>query len=298
MTEDRYEASLSVSRSLSRTLSVQLIGAMEFSTIEQTGFAANSRSFKRPKGSFAATWKPRDDFDVSVTLAKRVSQLSFGDFLASVSLNNDNQNGGNNELVPYQSYNVEIEANKTFGPWGSIKLEARKAWFEDFIDWFPLPNGGEARGNIGDADRLHLQANATLNLDPIGFRGARLDVEVIKRFMNVTDPFTGLERPFSYDQEGAFEFPAAPGHGAPASITMTRRPMRGDTRRAANGKALCGAGCLSSTRMYSASRFRPARAICWVRAITSAARSMKASAPMAISASRSIRIAASARSSA
>jgi len=205
VTEDRYDASLSVSRSLSRTLSVQLIGAMEFSTIEQTGFAANSRSFKRPKGSFAATWKPRDDFDVSVTLAKRVSQLSFGDFLASVSLNNDNQNGGNNELVPYQSYNVEIEANKTFGPWGSIKLEARKAWFEDFIDWFPLPNGGEARGNIGDADRLHLQANATLNLDPIGFRGARLDVEVIKRFMNVTDPFTGLERPFSYDQEGAFE---------------------------------------------------------------------------------------------
>ena len=205
VTEDRYDASLSISRSLSSTLSVQVIGAMEFSTIEQTGFAANSRSFKRPKGSFAATWKPRDDFDISVTLAKRVSQLSFGDFLASVSLNNDNQNGGNNELVPYQSYNVEIEANKTFGAWGSLKLEARKAWFEDFIDWFPLPGGGEARGNIGDADRLHLEANATINLDPLGFRGARVDLEVVKRDMNVIDPFTGLNRPFSYDQEGSFE---------------------------------------------------------------------------------------------
>ena len=205
VTEDRYDASLSISRSLSSTLSVQVIGAMEFSTIEQTGFAANSRSFKRPKGSFAATWKPRDDFDISVTLAKRVSQLSFGDFLASVSLNNDNQNGGNNELVPYQSYNVEIEANKTFGAWGSLKLEARKAWFQDFIDWFPLPGGDEARGNIGDADRLHLQANATINLDPLGFRGARVDLEVVKRDMNVIDPFTGLTRPFSYDQEGSFE---------------------------------------------------------------------------------------------
>ncbi|MBW3167533.1 TonB-dependent receptor plug domain-containing protein [Qipengyuania flava] len=205
VTEDRYDASLSISRSLSSTFSVQVIGAMEFSTIEQTGFAANSRSFKRPKGSFAATWKPRDDFDISVTLAKRVSQLSFGDFLASVSLNNDNQNGGNNELVPYQSYNVEIEANKTFGAWGSLKLEARKAWFEDFIDWFPLPGGGEARGNIGDADRLHLEANATINLDPLGFRGARVDLEVVKRDMNVIDPFTGLNRPFSYDQEGSFE---------------------------------------------------------------------------------------------
>ncbi|MBX7502126.1 TonB-dependent receptor plug domain-containing protein [Qipengyuania sp. YG27] len=205
VTEDRYETSLSFSRALSKTLSIQVIGAIEFSKIEQTGSAANSRSFKRPKGSFAATWKPSDDFDISLTLAKRVSQLSFGDFLASVSLNDDNENGGNNELVPYQSWNVELEANKKLGPWGSIKLQARQAWFQDFIDWFPLANGGEARGNIGDAKRLHLQANATINLDPIGFKGARIDAEVVKRFMSVNDPFTGLDRPFSYDQEGSFD---------------------------------------------------------------------------------------------
>ena len=203
--EDRYETSLSFSRALSSTLSIQAIGAMEFSKIEQTGATPNSRSFKRPKGSFAATWKPSSDFDISLTLAKRVSQLSFGDFLASVSLNNDNENGGNNELVPYQSWNVELEANKTLGPWGSIKLEARQAWFEDFIDFFPLPNGREARGNIGDARRLHLEANATIKMDPIGWKGARFDIVAVKRFMYVDDPFTGIERGFSYDQEGALE---------------------------------------------------------------------------------------------
>lgn len=205
VTEDRYEASLSFSRALSRTLSIQAIGAMEFSTIKQTGAAPNARSFKRPKGSFAATWKPSDGFDVSVTVARRVSQLGFGDFLASVSLNDDNENGGNNELVPYQSWNVELEANKSLGPWGSIKLEAKQAWFEDFIDWFPLENGGEARGNIGDARRLHLEANATFKMDPIGWNGARFDIQAVKRFMYVTDPFTGVERPFSYDQEGALD---------------------------------------------------------------------------------------------
>ena len=84
-------------------------------------------------------------------------------------------------------------------------MQARQAWFEDFIDWFPLPGVGEARGNIGDADRLHLQANATINFDPVGFKGARLDIEAVKRWMSVTDPFTGLDRPFSYDQEGMFE---------------------------------------------------------------------------------------------
>lgn len=203
--EDRYETSLSFSRGLSSTLSVQAIGALEFSKIEQTGAMPNSRSFRRPKGSLAATWKPAEDFDVSLTLARRVSQLGFGDFLASVSLNTDNENGGNNELVPYQSWNVEIEANKSLGPWGSLKLEARQAWFEDFIDWFPLPEGREARGNIGDASRLHLQANATINLDPIGWKGARFDIAAVKRYMYVDDPFTGVERGFSYDQEGSLE---------------------------------------------------------------------------------------------
>ena len=200
VSEDRYEGALSFSKSLTPKLSVQAIASGEFSTIEQTGMAANSRSFKRPKGSLAFTWKPEDSLDVSLTAARRVSQLSFGDFLASVSLNDENENGGNNELVPYQSWDLDLEVNKRLGPWGSLKFEARQAWFEDFIDWFPLADGGEARGNIGDARRLHLELSGTINLDPIGLKGARFDFRGVKRWMNVTDPFTGEDRPFSYDQ--------------------------------------------------------------------------------------------------
>ena len=203
--EDRYESSLSVSKELAPALSVQAIGAIEFSRIEQTGAAANSRSFQRPKGSLAATWKPADDLDLSFTLARRVSQLSFGDFLGSVSLNEDNENGGNNELVPYQSWNAELEVNKRLGAWGSVTLAAKQGWFEDFIDWFPLADGGEARGNIGDAERLHLEANATINLAPVGIAGARLDLRAVKRWMSVTDPFTGEDRAFSYDQRGVLD---------------------------------------------------------------------------------------------
>lgn len=199
VSEDRYEGSLSYSKSLSPTLSLQAIASAEFSTIEQTGVAANSRSFKRPKGSLAVTWKPEDDLDISITAARRVSQLSFGDFLASVSLNDENENGGNNELVPYQSWDLELEVNKGLGKWGSIKFEARQGWFEDFIDWFPLDDGGEARGNIGSADRLHLELSGTLNLDLLGIPGARIDFDAVKRWMSVTDPFTGEDRPFSYD---------------------------------------------------------------------------------------------------
>ena len=197
VTEDRYEGSLSVSKELSSTLSVQAIGAIEFSRIEQTGSAANARSFRRPKGSLAATWKPVDDFDVSLTVARRVSQLSFGDFLASVSLNDDNESGGNNELVPYQSWDFELEANKRLGPWGSVKLDIEEGRYQDWIDWFPLADGAEARGNVGSARALKIQATATINMDPAGIEGLRFDIRGAKRWSDVTDPFTGSRRDLS-----------------------------------------------------------------------------------------------------
>jgi hypothetical protein len=205
VTEDRYEAILSGTTQLTRTLSLQFTGGAEYSKIEQTGSAANARTFQRPKGSVTLAWKPEDDFDVSLEVRRRVGQLSFGAFLASVNLNDDNQNGGNNELVPDQSWNFDLEANKSFGALGSIKFEARQAFFEDFIDFFPLASGGEARGNIGSAERTQLEINATINGDPFGARGTRLEVQAIKRWMRVTDPFTGEDRAFSNDLNDLLE---------------------------------------------------------------------------------------------
>ncbi len=205
VTEDRFEAIASYSTQLTDTLSLQLSAGGEYSKIEQTGVAANSRSFQRPKGSASLTWKPADDFDISFEVRRRVGQLSFGDFLASVSLNNDNQNSGNNELQPDQSWNFDVEINKGLGDWGSAKLEIRHAKFEDFVDFFPLASGGEARGNIGDAERTHIELNTTLQGEPVGFNGARLEIRAIKRWMSIVDPFTGLDRPFSRDLNDLLE---------------------------------------------------------------------------------------------
>lgn len=199
VTEDRYETILSASTKLAPEVSLQVSGGAEFSTIEQTGMAENSRSFTRPKGSVALGWKPAGGWDASFEVSRQVGQLSFGDFLANVSLNTDNQTGANAELVPTQSWNFDLELNKTLGPFGSAKLELRHALFEDFIDFFPLPRGGEARGNIGDATRTQIELNTTFKGDPVGFKGARLEVRAIQRWMNVTDPLTGDDRPFSGD---------------------------------------------------------------------------------------------------
>lgn len=199
VTEDRYEGLLSLTKQLSPKLTLQATGGAEYSKIEQTGALSNSRRFTRPKGSVSLAWKPSNDFDVSVEVRRRVGQLGFGDFLASVNLDENNGSGGNNELQPDQSWNIEVEANKNLGAWGSAKLQVRQAWFEDFVDFFPLANGGEARGNIGDARRLHIQFSGTLKFDPIGWKGAQLNFDATKRWMSVTDPFVGGRRAFSND---------------------------------------------------------------------------------------------------
>ena len=197
VTEDRYEAILSFSRQIARTIALQATAGGEYSRIEQTGVAANSRSFQRPKGSLSLAWTPGANFDASVKVTRKVGQLSFGDFLASVALGDDNQNAGNNALRPVQSWDFDIEANRRFGAWGSVKLEASHRRFEDFIDFFPLDDGGEARGNIGAARSSRIKINGTLKLDPIGAKGVRFDIAGSKAWLDVTDPFTGLDRPFS-----------------------------------------------------------------------------------------------------
>lgn len=199
VTEDRYEAILSASTQLSPELSLQVTAGGEYSKIEQTGSAANSRSFQRPKGSVALTWKPKPDFDVSFEIRRRVGQLGFGDFLASVDLGDENQNGGNNQLQPDQAWDFDLEMNKSFGDLGSVKLEVRQAFFEDFVDFFPLPLGGEARGNIGSAERTQVEVNATINGGPFGLTGTRLELSAAQRWMSIEDPFTGEDRAFSND---------------------------------------------------------------------------------------------------
>ena len=80
VSEDRYEALLSFGRKLTNTLSVQLVGGAEHSTIAQSGVNGLTRSFLRPKGSLSLAWLPSANFDAALKIRRRVLQLSFYDF--------------------------------------------------------------------------------------------------------------------------------------------------------------------------------------------------------------------------
>ena len=192
--EDRYEASISYGRPLTSKLSLQALLGGEHSTISQTGSAGVSRSFLRPKGSLSLAWAPKRGLDLSLKIQRAVGQLNFNDFLGRVFLDDANQNDSNFELVPSQSWNVELATKKDLGVWGSTNLRLFYRDFEDYVDLVPLPGGGEGRGNIERLRRNGLEWTSTFKLDPIGFKGAKIDSNVILQTSRLIDPLTGEKR--------------------------------------------------------------------------------------------------------
>lgn len=186
--EDRYEGSLSFSRPLSKTLSLQIVTAAETSKLAQTGANGLVRNFFRPKGLVSLAWKPSADFDLSAKLRRRVGQLSFYDFLARSFLNDGNQNSGNNQLRPQQDWTLEFEANKRLGPWGSVKFHVFGREVEDYVTIIPI-GGGESVGNAPKARVRVIEINSTINFDPLGLKGAKLDTYLLLQRAYLDDPF-------------------------------------------------------------------------------------------------------------
>jgi len=194
VSEDRYEGLLSFGRKLTDKLNFQIIAGAEHSTITQTGMNGLTRSFFRPKGSISLAWTPSPDFDVSVKLRRRVLQLSFYDFLARAFLNDGNQNESNNDLRPQQDWTYEAEINKKFGAWGSTKVILIYRDVEDRVDVIPIGANGEAVGNIAKAKAGAIDWTATINLDPAGIKGMRLEPRMLLQKSSLRDPFTGEKR--------------------------------------------------------------------------------------------------------
>lgn len=215
VSEDRYEGLLSFGRKLTDTLNVQIIAGAEHSTITQTGANGLTRTFFRPKGSISLAWTPTADFDVSVKLRRRVLQLSFYDFLARAFLNDGNQNESNNDLRPQQDWTYEAEINKKFGAWGSTKVVLIYRDVEDRVDVVPVGANGEAVGNIAKAKAGAIDWTATVNLDPAGIKGMKVETKVLLQKSSLRDPFTGEKRQWSGFTDTVIE--ASVRHDIPGS---------------------------------------------------------------------------------
>ncbi len=200
--EKRGEFITTYGRSLSKNLTLQAALGGEYSEISQGDL---TRSFIRPKGSVALAWRPAADFDLSFKLSREVDQLDFFDFVGSVEVSNDVQTAGNTNLVPPQKWRAELEATKKLGAFGSATVTFFGEKINDIVDTFPIDDIREARGNIGSADRYGIELVSTLLFDPIGWKGAKLDIEVEGVNSSVRDPITLRNRRIGQDDRYSYE---------------------------------------------------------------------------------------------
>ena len=195
--EKRAQSILSYGRPLTDTLSLQATLGGEYSQLGQSGANALQRTFIRPKGSLALTWKTTPNLTFSSKLQRKVGQLSFGDFLSSVDVQNGNNNASNPQLVPPQSWLWENEANWALGKAGSVKFKLDGELISDLVDQIPISPIEEAVGNLPSAKRLRGEITGSFLLDTIGFKGAKLDTTLALQATSVRDPLLLTNRPIS-----------------------------------------------------------------------------------------------------
>lgn len=204
--EQRGEIAVSYGRPLTPKLTLQASLGGEYSKLEQSGPFGQTRQFVRPKGYVSLAWKASPVLDLSLRVARTVDQLDFFDFVASVNVNVGNVNGANPDLRPPQSWDIDLEANRALGPWGSIRARLYARFITDIVDQIPLDPVGEAVGNLPSARLFGLDWNSTFNFDPIGWRGARLDLTLRLKRSRLRDPLTGQYRQISEDTRREVEF--------------------------------------------------------------------------------------------
>ena len=201
--EDRAEMTLSYSRSLTQELQLQVSLGAEYSQISQSGAFGQTRDFVRPKGFASLNWRASDRLNVALQIDRRVGQLNFFDVIATVNVNEDRVNVANSDLVPPQSWLVDLQLQQDLGSFGSITVGGFYEDISDTVDLVPIDNGlgpvGQAPGNIDSAKRFGASLNATLLFDDIGWNGARLDVAASYTDSEVADPLLGTSRRISDD---------------------------------------------------------------------------------------------------
>ena len=199
--EVRYESIATLSRPLSSNLDLQVAAGGEISDLDLVSDDEPARHFFRPKGSVTLGWRPAKDWDISLKLRRRVGQISFSDFLANVSLTQDRETANNPDLVPPQSWEAETEFNHDLGKWGKTSLNLHYYLVDDIVDFIPIGENEQGIGNLPRANRWGFESTSTFLLDPIGWTGAKVDVNFGAEWTSVKDPLTHQNRPISNVQD-------------------------------------------------------------------------------------------------
>jgi outer membrane receptor for ferrienterochelin and colicins len=194
--EDRYEFFSTHFWQLRQDLALESALNFEYSKIEQSGLDVDtSRSFTYIKPRFDLRWDLDDANQLRGSLERTISQLDFGDFVASFDSEDDKVDAGNPDLEPEKAWEWKITYERRLADDAGV-LEAQVYYndIEDHIDKVAATDVISAPGNIGDAQHYGVQLKGSWRLAPIGLEGAVIDLTYNWQDSETTDPFTGEKR--------------------------------------------------------------------------------------------------------
>lgn len=142
-----------------------------------------------------------------VRIYRDVGQLDFLDFVSSVSVVDDQINGGNPDLRPETSWRAETTLDLRFADDGAIGLTLFRYWLFDAVDLIPVgpPEAPfDAPGNIGKGKVVGAQFTLRMPLKAL-LPGASISAEGMWRRSRVTDPLTGERRRQSDHDQHTFK---------------------------------------------------------------------------------------------
>jgi outer membrane receptor protein involved in Fe transport len=166
----------------------------EVSKLTQAGDADVERklSYLRPQAELSYT--PDNTQRIRLRLAREVAQLMFDDFISASLFADEDLALGNPDLKPETTWVSELGYEQRFGRENVLKFTLFHHWISDVQDLIPITLTEEAPGNIGDGRRWGIEFEGTIQLDRVGLRNARMDINARWQDSTVVDPITGEDR--------------------------------------------------------------------------------------------------------
>lgn len=194
--ENRYEIFSTHFWQFRENMALESALNIEYSKIEQLGVDVdNARAFTYFKPRLDLRWDLNDSTQFRSSLERTISQLDFGDFVATFDKDDDTVSAGNPDLEPEKAWEWKVTVERRLADDAGV-LEAQMFYndIEDHIDRVAATDVISAAGNIGDARNYGVQFKASWRLAPIGLNGAVIDLAYTVQDSETTDPFTGEER--------------------------------------------------------------------------------------------------------
>lgn len=199
--EDRFNARLTDSWQVNPDLSLQTSIGAEYSSLQVVDPRSAARKFFRPKGFAALSYKLSDRYSLRAEVERSVGQLDFSTFISDRNLADSLITAGNDQIKPSQSWNMSVEFERIDDALLSGRIAPYLELIEDPIDRVLIDGLIEGPGNLDQALRYGVNANATLLFDTLGVPGLRLELDGGIGGSSIDDPLTGLSRQINFNEE-------------------------------------------------------------------------------------------------